>query len=189
LDLDGVRLDAEHAAGVGRQRHGQNRRARHRAPRLPPPVPQLRPPERRCLPATTAMNEPEARGWVTSSPPLQVKHGEEEKEWNPSAYPPNHNDPPPTKPSAALLAPGFLLILLTTAAGKAKPPRTCRTGEAGPTHRARRGGARDGGTAEAARRRRRWSCDADAVEGAGRSGPVPSGRWMATGPYGPARSA
>jgi hypothetical protein len=96
---------------------------------------------------------------------------------------------PTHQTSAALLAPGFLLILLTTAAGEANPPRTWRTGGAGPTHRARRGSARNGGTAEAARRRRRWSCDAEAVEGAGRSGPVLSGRWMAMGPYGPARSA
>lgn len=62
-DLYGVGLDAEHAAGVGRQRDGQDRRPRHlgvhrrRPPRPAPPRQQLQrpraPPPKR-LPAGTA---------------------------------------------------------------------------------------------------------------------------------------
>jgi len=64
MDLDGVGLDAEHAAGVGRQRDGQDRRPRHlgvdrrRPPRPRPPAPprqQLqRPPRPKRVPAGTA---------------------------------------------------------------------------------------------------------------------------------------
>jgi len=64
MDLDGVGLDAEHAAGVGRQRDGQDRRPRHlgvhrRRPPCPrPPAPprqQLqRPPRPKRVPAGTA---------------------------------------------------------------------------------------------------------------------------------------
>jgi hypothetical protein len=169
-----VRLYAEHAAGVGRQRDGQNWRARHRSP--PPFGPQLRPPERRRLPATTTSTEQQRtnRGSrITTSPPLQVKHGEEEKQPNPPAYPPN--DPPDQHSTVQCSsAHAKFSIDLLTAVGKAKTPRTWRSGEAGPADQKWRGKAREGGGGTAA------AAEDNARGGGYWTGSV--GAWMPTGP-------
>jgi hypothetical protein len=173
-----VRLDAEHAAGVGRQRDGQNWRARHRSP--PPFGLQLRPPERRRLPATRSTEQQRtSRGSrVTTSPPLQVKHGQEEKQPNPPAYPPITHQTSTVQCSSAH---GQCSIDLLTAVGKAKPPRTWRCGEAGPADQKWRGKAREGGGGTAAVVGGGGRCG-----GEGGTGRVLSGRGCRRGP---ARSA